>query len=412
MAVIHTEEMCVRDGTREIPFTLDIASSTARLDPFGASCDVRLLTWGEKGALSRYAGEGAKFIEQQLLATCVSGDVEAERKALIALVLWLHAPQGNSLALDSVLLARVTKALCPVLGIGPAELAALPTPDVEAIWLADDPSAQRTQSAPRADDTRIVVEPDLKESEMQGGDEPAAGSTNEAVDLKVEAEPHMPVSSATDRTAPEPNWHPDGHALEANNDHAERPDARAETNAAKERSGHAPKGQAPDVPSQLVMTPAAASRKKKSQDRPPPKFRLLNEELYETAVPANVAEFVSRRSGTPSWPILSSPNVPGAALASQSICADHTPQDRVSLPRPVDRPDLTLHSTFDGSPKPQRPVADSEHFDARLGGLVAIVTRPAETAEAEIADRQEQAAAALANELADAATALGIAGAR
>lgn len=137
---IDAEHMVVRTEGGAITFTVHAADGTAILDAEGAAIAVRLLSWGEKSAIARFATAGGGFVEQQVLATCAPAAGGDLRDAALALARWLHAPAGDALPFDPALLAQATARLGAWWRLRPDELAALPAPSVEALWRALDGS--------------------------------------------------------------------------------------------------------------------------------------------------------------------------------------------------------------------------------------------------------------------------------
>jgi hypothetical protein len=167
---VDARALMVRDGAAGIGFEVDCGAAKATLDPGGEPHRLRVLSWSEKGSLARFTDAGAAFIEEQFVAICGDGTVPqdpARRAAATALALWLHGPLA--LPLDPPLLGEVTIRLCAELGVGPAELAALPAPEVEALWHSlragpTDAGALDGDGPTAADGvTRILIQPDPSE---------------------------------------------------------------------------------------------------------------------------------------------------------------------------------------------------------------------------------------------------------
>lgn len=142
MALPHVdaEHMVVHAGRQAIAFSVRVTDGTAMLDPDGAAIDVRLLTWGEKSAIARFAAAGDGFVQRQQLIACAPLADDDLSDATLALVRWLHAPAGDALPFDPALLAQATARLGAWWRLRPDELAALPAPSVEALWRALDGS--------------------------------------------------------------------------------------------------------------------------------------------------------------------------------------------------------------------------------------------------------------------------------
>ncbi|MES2443083.1 MAG: hypothetical protein V4574_09655 [Pseudomonadota bacterium] len=184
-ARVDTRAMLVRDGAFAIAFAVDCGAGTAVLDPSGAPHALRLLRWHEKCGLARFVDAGPEFLEAQFVAIsggALPGDA-ARRDALGALAFWLHGTAP--LPLDTALLGEVTLALCAALAIGPAELGALPAPEVETLWHACGAAgagagthAPDSTSGPASPNslsgmTCIVIEPDPAPGAVAAGDDAA-----------------------------------------------------------------------------------------------------------------------------------------------------------------------------------------------------------------------------------------------
>jgi hypothetical protein len=166
-ATVDATTLTVRGGEQRYRFVVDCASGNASLEADGVTVGIRLLRWGEKCALARFAAAGVDFLARQLLHICSdpAPPDAATRDAALALVQWVHAPDEPPLPMDARLLARVTLDLCDVLGCGIEDLALRPAPEVEALWHArDQRQPVPAEMAPANDVTRIVVLPDETDS--------------------------------------------------------------------------------------------------------------------------------------------------------------------------------------------------------------------------------------------------------
>src|SRR5437763_3168033 len=161
-AAVDVRSMTVSDGDRRFHFTADCAAGTATLECDGRSIRVRLLRWGEKCALARFASAGPEFLSGQMLRACVGDGTENELEhgAALALTLWLHAPDEPPLPMDVQLLARVTLDVCRALGAPVEALAQHNAPEIEALWRALDRVVLPAQTAADDDVTQIIVVPD------------------------------------------------------------------------------------------------------------------------------------------------------------------------------------------------------------------------------------------------------------
>lgn len=195
-ARVDARALVVRDGATAIPFAVDCGIGAATLDPAGDAHRLRVLRWNEKCSLARFADAGPAFIERQFMAICSDGtipDDPSRRAAAAALALWLH--RSPALPLDPALLAGVTLRLSAALGVGPADLAALPAPEVEALWQAIEAQDTSSDSVdPKArivpdDVTRIVIEPDPPERAdgVPDGDPPT--DPGQAVSRSMQPDP-------------------------------------------------------------------------------------------------------------------------------------------------------------------------------------------------------------------------------
>jgi hypothetical protein len=176
--------MTVADGDKRYRFAADCGAGTASLDAGGRAISLRLLRWGEKCALARFASAGADFLAGQMLKLCADQPAEGTREAALALLLWLHAPDEPPLPMEARLLARVTLDLCQALTMPLPELAQRSAPEVELLWQA----LGRTQAAETLPDdavTRILVLPD-EAAEAMG---PAAASPTAPIAVSGQPDP-------------------------------------------------------------------------------------------------------------------------------------------------------------------------------------------------------------------------------
>ena len=195
-ATVDVQSLTVRDGDRRYGFTADCAAGTAMLHADKA-VRIRLLRWGEKCALARYASAGPDFLAEQVLKLCADAPGALMRDPALALVLWLHAPEEPPLPMDARLLARVTLYLCRALGSQPPEIAALPAPEVEQLWRALDGARPAAEAALPDDVTQIIVLPD----EAQGGPRATAAAPTDPSETLASAATGSP--SPAQPTIPE-----------------------------------------------------------------------------------------------------------------------------------------------------------------------------------------------------------------
>jgi hypothetical protein len=197
-ATVDARTLSVADGDKRYRFTADCGAGTASVDADGGAISLRLLRWGEKCALARFASAGADFLAGQMLRLCADQSAEGAREAALALVLWLHAPGEPPLPMDARLLARVTLDLCQALTMPLAELALRPAPEVELLWQA----LGRTQAAETLPDdalTRILVLPD----EAAEAIDPATPSSAAPIAASGQPEP-APAERVSNPAIPSP----------------------------------------------------------------------------------------------------------------------------------------------------------------------------------------------------------------
>ena len=161
-ATVDPQSLTVGEGAQRWQFVLDAAGGSASLQGEDGPIRLRLLRWGEKCALARFAAVGGEFLAAQMLRTCAdpppTGRTDGAARALL---LWLHAPDVPPLPMDTGVLARVTLDVRVALGCGLDDLARRPAPEIEALWHAlDRPQTGSAQTAADDDVTRIMVLPD------------------------------------------------------------------------------------------------------------------------------------------------------------------------------------------------------------------------------------------------------------
>jgi hypothetical protein len=201
-ATVDATTLTVRGGEQRYRFVVDCASGNASLEADGVTIGIRLLRWGEKCALARFAAAGVDFLARQLLHICSdpAPPDAATRDAALALVQWVHAPDEPPLPMDARLLARVTLDLCDVLGCGIEDLALRPAPEVEALWHArDQRQPVPAEMAPANDVTRIVVLPDETDSLP-----PAVAAVPEGATASSYAAPSTVPEATVPEAAPSP----------------------------------------------------------------------------------------------------------------------------------------------------------------------------------------------------------------
>lgn len=382
---IDADAMVVRDGDRALPFEAVVAQGSAVLDPGGAAVTVRLLGWSEKCALARFAGQGGAFLERQLLLACAPGVQAADHDAAVALAMWLHAPEGDALPFDAALLARVTAGLCERLGQGPAELARLPAPEVEALWraMAEQPgvtAAPAHAAAPPPErTTRIVIEPDPESPEEYGtADQGAAPALRPTSAQPVSALPRMVPARDVPEAAP----------------FAEQPvvgafDAPQATASAAEYAAPAPALADREV---ARVTPIALATAPRAPGRP--RFRL---------------------PGRPVAPAAAAEPTPVDAAAPVPLCTSREPSAASSplTNTPQIEPLIARIARREAAPaRIDVPPAADPIADPQLARLIALVSRHAERLEPEPEADPELLAERFASGLAEAAATLGIARAR
>lgn len=158
-ATVDVRSLTVCDGDRRYRFTADCAGGTATLEA-ETGIHIRLLRWGEKCALARYAAAGPDFLAAQMLRLCADEPGAHMRDPALALVLWLHAPDEPPLPMDAPLLARVTLDLTRRLSSQLSEIAALPAPAVEQLWRVLEGAQPPADAALPDEVTQIIVLPD------------------------------------------------------------------------------------------------------------------------------------------------------------------------------------------------------------------------------------------------------------
>jgi hypothetical protein len=185
-------------------FELDCRSGGATVVLDGSPVRVRPLHWREKVVLARFAGLGSELVEEQFLRLALAQDeppTGAARAALVALALWLNAPDAEALPLQPTLLASVTLDVCSAIGLAPADLDDRDALEVESLWRAaadsrltaarhaDSPSdgAQAGAHVEAGNTTRIVIVPDpAREKE---GDAPADAGLEPQAERREPPEP-------------------------------------------------------------------------------------------------------------------------------------------------------------------------------------------------------------------------------
>lgn len=384
---IDTDAMVVREDARALPFAVDVAAGTAVLASAAEAVAIRLLTWGEKCALARFAGQGGAFLERQVLLACAPAADASSRDAALALAMWLHAPDGDALPFDPRLLARVTVELCARLGSGPDAIATLPAPAAEALWRAGAAAAapagerSRTPDGTGSGTTRIVVEPDPGEMVPQAGGQGDEAAKTAARGGTGAGWPRIvPVRGAT---AP---------------DHASTIENIAPSGTADEPADGGAELHAADVSS--AKTPGALAR----AQAPFPSFR-----------PGERLRFRLPPRLMPTAPLRSDDPEAGAAPMTERMSqADGTAQQR-HPPRAahplIARLTRASHTATEKSvAQPDAwPAAADPIADPQLARLIALVARSAERLEPEPEPDDELIAERFAAGLAEAAATLGIA---
>ena len=167
--VVNTEGMLVHVGARSFPFEADCAGGAAVFDPDGSKIRLRLITWGEKCCIARFARFGPDFVERQFLGACAGSVPDPDcHEAVAALALWLHTSGTIPLAFDPTLLARASLDLCRALATHPAAIAKRSAPEIEALWHALGQTGPTRQTISDDDDvTRIIVLPDEERADAQ-----------------------------------------------------------------------------------------------------------------------------------------------------------------------------------------------------------------------------------------------------
>ena len=198
--VVDTQGMLVHVGAISFRFEADCAGGVAVFDPGGSRIRLRLITWGEKCGIARFARFGPDFVERQFLGACAGSVPDPGcHEAVAALALWLHASGTIPLAFDPVLLAHASLDLCRALATEPAAIAERPAPEIEALWHALGQAGPTRQTRPDDDDvTRIIVLPDDERADAQAAPTGKPATAQPASPDSVTLLPHeaAPASSA------------------------------------------------------------------------------------------------------------------------------------------------------------------------------------------------------------------------
>jgi hypothetical protein len=449
-ARVDARALVVRDGATEIPFAVDCGRGVATLDPQGEALPLRVLRWGEKCSLARFADAGPAFVEWQVLAICGGAAIERDaplRPALAALARWLHGPDAPALPLDPFLLGEVTIGLCAALRVGPADLASLAAPEVEALWRAAgvaDPASAAVHEAAAVTVpdgvTRILIEPDPPETPVAVADADGAASVptaprdeglatsapasvaGKAPSLpaapglpghadalrasRADAAPGIPAGSTQARGADAgPDAHPGTMTATAAPPVAATSPAPAEApaggseptpRAASIAPGRASATPAPGAPSSPAAAPRL-SRVDQIRTRPampaaplPARFRLVEDN--EAASPAIAAIAEEDRNSAPPGPA----QVDDAAPASRPVDRAHDIGPRAQARAPAAPAPARRSPNRTGHGAASRPAASSAPPLAPTRAAHAAAEAPLATAAARSAPAMTMAAAAAA----------------
>jgi hypothetical protein len=191
----------IEDGSRRLPFRLDLRDDSASLAAGGRDYRVRPLRWGAKVRLARFASFGPELVAEEVLRLCCDDEVEeGDREPVLALVRWIsEPPDAAPVPLESRSVAAVTLQLCRAMHLRPMDFDAMAATDVEAMWLALTLSStsEEPEAAAAQHSTKIMIMPDPGQSEDRTSAAAALSASSARASFDHHAEVSQPDLEAT-----------------------------------------------------------------------------------------------------------------------------------------------------------------------------------------------------------------------